>query len=760
MPDESGSPQVSWHLDAETVSYIWKSTRQVIGNKLWVSDMMDSFPQELQDEIDGRGGDFFDVVIDAAHGYSLGVDPSMIFAAFQREMATFGVNLEFAPHPRHGDVVARARDIEAGRPVPGPGAYILDAATVDNLWSAVESHSDYVKDRLPEDLLDDVEMASGGEAFLVLSGITDDLPKDADPSLWFSGLRKVCAGLGIEVGFADHPEHGDLLARAAALTAPNARQAEIRARIEGGEVLLIPFGPDEVPPEPDDAVLRRDPRDTVLRASDGSGVITRWSADDRAPTGLDALAADGTVRELVPTGRDGYLLSATVTPDGRYALFITGGGYAAGNRICSIDLATGTGRPVLEGHLTSRDRSYDAVQALDDRRLLVKTPEWLAVYPLTDGLVADPDAAFGIPLDQLPGPALGCAGGSVVVLSSLERYKPALSVYAVSADRVDQVAEVAGGNWSGDVFNVREVGDHVLVSREPTYELVNLAAAARRHAEWAAARPRATGAYLREVYRPVPDGINVAPEAVTAASFWSLTGPRGQIIAVRHTPNGDELVAGDDSGVSSFDPPTRLPIECDWRPDGQAILLTRTGTGAIAEADLATRLVREVHPGPVRGVACYTPRGFAALDEDALVLYRWEHGGAEQPTEAARIAVEGSASALGGVRDGHVLHLTGAGWTAWFATDGDHVYPIGAVAARTWFAWWDHAGATYAQTTGEQRHQHFELAGLAEAATAALAGAPCDRIDLGAQPRLPTCSLRDYPHTATAMFTDGHIEVA
>src|SRR5262245_41535182 len=211
MPEESGPPQATWRLHADSVSYIWKSTRQVFGNKLWVSDMMESFPQELQDDIEGRGGDFFDLVIDASQDYSLGQDPSLIFPAFQREMATFGVVLEFEPHPRHGDVVARAHEIEAGRPVPGPAAYLLDAATVEYLWLGVGTRSSYLKDRLPDDLLDDIEMASGGEAFLVLDDIADDLGKDADPSLWFLGLRKLCAGLGIEVGFADHPEHGDVL---------------------------------------------------------------------------------------------------------------------------------------------------------------------------------------------------------------------------------------------------------------------------------------------------------------------------------------------------------------------------------------------------------------------------------------------------------------------------------------------------------------------------------------------------------------------
>lgn len=85
------------------------------------------------------------------------------------------------------------------------------------------------------------------------------------------------------------------------------------------------------------------------------------------------------------------------------------------------------------------------------------------------------------------------------------------------------------------------------------------------------------------------------------------------------------------------------------------------------------------------------------------------------------------------------------------ATDGDHVYPIGALRAHRWFAWWDRDSATYAETGGPV--WYFELVGIAETAAAALAGAPGDRIDLQAPPPLPMRTLGGYPHTTKTMLT-------
>ncbi|WP_431683711.1 hypothetical protein [Kitasatospora sp. KL5] len=213
-----------WEFDTAQVEQIWLDTREVFGNKLWVEGMLYGvFPEEWQEEAEERSGtDFFDVLVSAVQGYDEG-DPSGIFVSFRREFAEYGISTVFAPHPRHGDVLERARRIAAGEPLPGPAPCHLDETAVAGIWDALAhgfAHcgSDVTR-WFPEETLDDFELAADERMFTYISGVLDGLAPDDDRSLVFPGLRDLAAGYGIALTFAPHPRFGDLIGRADRLRA-------------------------------------------------------------------------------------------------------------------------------------------------------------------------------------------------------------------------------------------------------------------------------------------------------------------------------------------------------------------------------------------------------------------------------------------------------------------------------------------------------------------------------------------------------------
>ncbi|MGW7201303.1 hypothetical protein [Streptomyces chryseus] len=111
----SGYETTVWEFDTEQVEQIWRDTREVFGNKLWMEGMLYGvFYEKWQQEAEERSGtEFSDVLVSMVEGLSPG-DPSEVFAVFRRGFARYGITMAFAPHPHHGDVLERARRIEAG----------------------------------------------------------------------------------------------------------------------------------------------------------------------------------------------------------------------------------------------------------------------------------------------------------------------------------------------------------------------------------------------------------------------------------------------------------------------------------------------------------------------------------------------------------------------------------------------------------------------------------------------------------------------
>ncbi|MQS16187.1 hypothetical protein F7Q99_29150 [Streptomyces kaniharaensis] len=222
--DDAGT--ATWEFDASQVQRIWLDTRQVFGNKLWIDGMCGVFRDEWRREAEERSGrSFFDLLCSAARDLSPG-DPSEIFLAFQREFAKYGISTVFARHFDHGDVLERARRLDAGEPLPKPGPYRLDEDLVTEVWDLIaDGLADgfidgcAVVECFPDDLLDELERASREQAFLLVDEVLDKLAEDADPSQAFLGLRELAAEHGVELTFAPHPRFDDLIERATRLRA-------------------------------------------------------------------------------------------------------------------------------------------------------------------------------------------------------------------------------------------------------------------------------------------------------------------------------------------------------------------------------------------------------------------------------------------------------------------------------------------------------------------------------------------------------------
>jgi hypothetical protein len=231
MPQDL-DPTVIWPVDHAAVCTIWRSTREVFGNKLWHGDVdevldTDEYARYVAVVEERSGQSLFDCVMDAVAGL-YPADPSEVFAALHTAFAGYGVELRFAPHHRHGDLLARAAAVKAGTPPPAaPRQHRLDETTVDGIWTAAEDYGyeDFRPDEwYDEDLLDDLQAVSEDEPLLITSRLVDGFTEDTDPSLFFRALHRYGRANGIDIRFAPHPEHGDVLARADAIDqAPDVR---------------------------------------------------------------------------------------------------------------------------------------------------------------------------------------------------------------------------------------------------------------------------------------------------------------------------------------------------------------------------------------------------------------------------------------------------------------------------------------------------------------------------------------------------------
>jgi len=216
---------VVWLVEHEDVCTIWTATRQVFGNSLWHSDVDEALDtdryRQFVDLVEARSGQsLFDCVLDAVAGLYPG-DPSEVFAALHRAFTAWGVDLQFSDHYRYGDVLARAAAVAGGAAVEQPArVHHVDEDVVVDIWDAAVNHG--LEDFRPDDfydgdLMDDLETVYGAPITSLTRLLVEDHDADADPSLFFRNLHRFGTDRGIEITFAPHPEHGDLLARAEAL---------------------------------------------------------------------------------------------------------------------------------------------------------------------------------------------------------------------------------------------------------------------------------------------------------------------------------------------------------------------------------------------------------------------------------------------------------------------------------------------------------------------------------------------------------------
>jgi hypothetical protein len=220
-------PPVVWFVESDDVDTIWRSTNEVFGNSLWhtdVDEVLDSDRyREVANLVEERSGQsLFNCVMDAVAN-RFPKDSSEVFAYLHRAFAEYGVDLQFADHYRYGNLLERAARSEAGEPTDDPPrVHVFDEWSVVGLWNNIENNG--YEDCSPTDWLDadyadDIQQVVDGGTIVAVGEMVDGLPPDADPSLFYQALQRVSAGYGIHVTFAPHPEHGDVLERAARITA-------------------------------------------------------------------------------------------------------------------------------------------------------------------------------------------------------------------------------------------------------------------------------------------------------------------------------------------------------------------------------------------------------------------------------------------------------------------------------------------------------------------------------------------------------------
>jgi hypothetical protein len=225
VESDHGFAPLTWTLDRRRVEFIWHETAEVFGNSMWIDSICGGkgIPDEWQRELARRkGGSFFSVLVEAIGDLSPDDDPSLVFLALQETCLRYGVTLLVEPHPRHGDVIARAEGLRAGsrsRPERGPVTWAVEEERVVTLWNEIGAfgpgHAVVVL--LDEEERDELTLRGGIEVGIALEDAVRHVDEDADPSLTFLALHDYFRDPGkggVTLEFAPHPEHGDVLARA------------------------------------------------------------------------------------------------------------------------------------------------------------------------------------------------------------------------------------------------------------------------------------------------------------------------------------------------------------------------------------------------------------------------------------------------------------------------------------------------------------------------------------------------------------------
>jgi len=223
---------LTWTMDPAQVAFIWTRSRDVFGNKLWFESMLygPGLPEPWQRELARRSGEEIMEVLLEAVGDLREPDPSLVFLGLHDTFARYRVALEIPPHPIHGDLLARARDLlaaGASRPTYPPVVWHLGAEDVAALWQASYTRgrlADIFEGCLGDVRADELSLRYGGEVPVAVYSALHDLAQDADPSLTLSALRDYFADRyhgAVTLEYAPHPVHGDVLSRAHRVDPPS-----------------------------------------------------------------------------------------------------------------------------------------------------------------------------------------------------------------------------------------------------------------------------------------------------------------------------------------------------------------------------------------------------------------------------------------------------------------------------------------------------------------------------------------------------------
>jgi hypothetical protein len=203
-------PPVTWTFTVKQVETVWRDTHQVFGNKLWTESMLyDVFLPQWQEELERRSGRrFAEVLSDAVAGLG-GGDPSLVFLGFRRAFDRYGVVTVFARHPLHGDVLKRAKRIEARGTQPDrPQTWTLSADTFHALCAEIEDTgldeeliTESLAVVLSEWRLDELERRYGGELSELVYSVISELSVKDGPAAVVAGVQEAFAELGITLRF-------------------------------------------------------------------------------------------------------------------------------------------------------------------------------------------------------------------------------------------------------------------------------------------------------------------------------------------------------------------------------------------------------------------------------------------------------------------------------------------------------------------------------------------------------------------------------
>jgi hypothetical protein len=210
---------VTWTFGTDQVERIWAETRQVFGNKLWKESMLDAvFPGGWQDELVRRSGQsLHDVFTDAVGHLPEGCDPSLVFLGFRRAFARYGITAEFAAHPLHGDVLARAERLGSARSGPA-GAVTWQLSATDRYELLDEIGATGPDDELIAETLamflserqvDELERRHGGELHELVYGAVTDLDPGAPPEAVLAAILEKIVQYGIQVEFTGDADPDD-----------------------------------------------------------------------------------------------------------------------------------------------------------------------------------------------------------------------------------------------------------------------------------------------------------------------------------------------------------------------------------------------------------------------------------------------------------------------------------------------------------------------------------------------------------------------